>query len=198
MSTAVTDGVFAAEALDEELAERFRVAGDREALATLVERYSPKLRRLLYTMLGGDAEQIADAEQEVYVTLIRKIDRFRGDARFSTFFYSLARNRVLDLMRAERRRRDRTVRHENPDAFAGTAEDPAEQSAGAVDAELLSQAMESLGDQDRFLLYLKDGEGESIEALCAMCGMPSGTVKSRLARARRRVARRMEELGYER
>lgn len=183
---------------DDELAERFRASGDREALGALIERYSPKLRRLLYSMLGGDADRIADAEQEVYVTLIRKIDRFRGASTFSTFFYSLARNRVLDLMRSERRRRDRTVHHENPDVFPGTGGNPEAQSAGNADAELLRRAMSALSDQDRLLLYLKDGEDEPIEALCAMTGMPSGTVKSRLARARRKVAVRMEELGYER
>ncbi len=182
---------------DEELAARFCADGDREALAALVSRYSPRLRRLLYSIVGPDPEAIADAEQEVYVSLIRKIDRFRGHSSFSTFFYSLARHRALDLMRSHGRSAARTVAYEDADRFRSTIAGPETALIAGATGELVRRALARLPPEDRLLVYLKDGEGERVERLAEMVGKPTGTVKSRLARARARLARYLEETGYE-
>ncbi|MFW5741799.1 MAG: RNA polymerase sigma factor [Spirochaetota bacterium] len=182
---------------DEELAARFCTYGDREALAALVSRYSPRLRRLLYSIVGPDPEAIADAEQEVYVSLIRKIDRFRGHSSFSTFFYSLARHRALDLMRSRGRSAARTVAYEDADRFRSTMAGPETALIAGATGELVRRALARLSPEDRLLVYLKDGEGERVERLAEMVGKPIGTVKSRLARARTRLARYLEETGYE-
>lgn len=182
---------------DEDLAARFSRDGDRDALAELVSRYSPRLRRLLYSIVGPDPEAIADAEQEVYVSLIRKIDRFRGHSSFSTFFYSLARHRALDLMRSRGRAASRTVAYDDADRFRSTIAGPEAALIAGSTGEIVRRALAHLPPEDRLLLYLKDGEGERVERLAEMVGKPVGTVKSRLARARKRLARYLEEAGYE-
>ncbi len=183
---------------DEELVERFVSSDDREALQELVSRYSDKLRRLLYSMLGADLDRVQEAEQEVYVKLVERVDRFRGASSFSTFFYALARNRVLDIMRLSRRRLGRDTVLAFPDKAASLLPGPAERLERETDAALLRSAMTILSPSDRFLLYMKDAEGESIADLAAVTGQREGTIKSRLSRARSRLKRHLEVCGYER
>ncbi len=182
---------------DEDLAARAAVHDDRAALGELVSRYAPRLRRLLYSLIGPDQELIADAEQEVYVSLIRKIDRFRGHSSFSTFFYSVARHRALDLMRSHARTAARYPAYDDADRFRSPADGPETLLVAGATGEAVRRALARLSPEDRLLVYLKDGEGERVERLAEMVGRPVGTVKSRLARARKRLARYLEELGYE-
>jgi RNA polymerase sigma-70 factor (ECF subfamily) len=182
---------------DEQLVERFVVNGDRRSLEEVVRRYSSKLRRLLYSLLGADLDRVQDAEQEIFVALIERAAKFRGDSRFSTFFYALARNRVLDMLRSERRRTWRTVEYESPDVYEGRGRGPAEAVERDEAALLLRSALADLPPSDRFLLYMKDAEGESVADLAAITGEREGTIKSRLSRARTKLRRRLEELGYE-
>ena len=182
---------------DEDLAARAAVDDDRAALGELVSRYAPRLRRLLYSLIGPDLELIADAEQEVYVTLIRRIDRFRGHSSFSTFFYSLARHRALDLMRSHGRNAARYPAYDDADRFRSPTDGPEALLVAGATGEMVRRALARLSPEDRLLVYLKDGEGERVERLAEMVGKPVGTVKSRLARARRLLARYLEELGYE-
>lgn len=182
---------------DEDLAARAAVDDDRAALGELVSRYAPRLRRLLYSLIGPDLELVADAEQEVYVTLIRRIDRFRGHSSFSTFFYSLARHRALDLMRSHLRTTARYPAYDDADRFRSPIDGPEALLVAGATGDMVRRALARLSPEDRLLVYLKDGEGERVERLAEMVGKPVGTVKSRLARARRRLARYLEELGYE-
>ncbi len=183
---------------DESLAARVAAAGDKAAFSELFRRYSPLLRRMLYSLLGPDMDELLDAEQEVFLTLSKRINRFRGEARFSTFFYALARNRVIDLLRRKRREQLRVSTGLEADQYQSAEPGPEELGARAGDTALLRAALQQIPEQDRMLLYLKDAEDRTIAALSDMTGMPQGTLKSRLARARRKVARHMEELGYER
>jgi RNA polymerase sigma-70 factor (ECF subfamily) len=182
---------------DEELVDAFRSAGDRAALGELIERYVAPLRRLIYTMLGGGMEAAMDAEQEVFSAMIRRIDRYRGASSFSTFFYRLARNRVLDLVRTRARVAGRVVPFHDSDLFAGAYPDPVSRLTDKETIRQVREAMLVLSPQDRFLLYMKDGEDHTIAELSQISGLPGNTVKSRLRRARIRVAARLEELGYE-
>lgn len=182
---------------DEELVCRFRDYEDREALSELIRRYAPRLRRLLYSLLGPDDEAVSDAEQEVYVSLIRRVARFRGASRFSTFFYSLARNRTIDLIRVRSRDRARVIPYENPDTEPGRFAGPEHLFDDRERASLVRVALRRLAPEDQFLLYMRDGEGARLEELVEITGRPSGTIKSRLARARRKLGRHLEEMGYE-
>lgn len=184
--------------LDEELATRYVHAGDREALDCLVRRYSPRLRRLLITLVGTDPDEVMDAEQEVFVALVRKLHRYRGASSFATFFYRVARNRVIDLLRSRGRYRTRIVSMPAAEHNPDPAPLPEDLLLDAERTALLRVAMKRLSPEDQVLLYLKDGEGRGVSELGELTGMPAGTVKSRLARSRRKVAYALEELGYER
>lgn len=183
-------------ATDEELVAIYVRQGYLPAIEEIIRRYSPLLRRLVFTLVGRSSETAQDAEQEVFVTLVRKIGTFRGGSRFSTFFYRIARNRIVDLLRGEHRRATRTAPFvdELPEE---RRPGPEELTLRNEQADTIRIAMRCLPAGDRVLLYLKDAEGHSVAQLAALAKLSQGAVKSRLARARKRVAQRLEELGYE-
>ena len=173
------------------------MAGDAEAALTeLIRRYAPRVRRLLYTLVGCRDDLVEDAEQEVFVSLVQNLRRFRGDSSFATFFYSLARNRITDLLRSRRRRRDRYPAIGDPDEVESALAGPERLTLDRERVETLQIALGVLTPTDRLMLVLKDGEGIAVEELASVFAMPVGTVKSRLARSRRKVGRQMEEMGY--
>ena len=182
---------------DEELAYLAINGSDNDPLQELILRYSPRLRRLLYTLVGSDPQTIMDAEQEVFVMLLRKLPQFRGDARFSTFFYSLARNRTLDLLRSRSRRQRRSLEFTHPDAMPSPIKDTERQVIDQERVSMLRDAMKRLRPGERMMLYLRDAEDVGIAELASMTGLKSGTVKSRLSRTRARLATILEEMGYE-
>ncbi len=182
---------------DEELVTAYAQSGDRAAVETLIRRYAPRLRRMVVTLIGADEATVLDAEQEVFIALVRRLGQFRGQSRFSTFFYRLARNRILDLIRSRNRYGRRIVPLFQPDNSAGRMKGPEEALMDSERSAMLRRAMQGLRPEDQMLLYLKDGEGEGIGELTALTGLPAGTVKSRLARSRAKVAQALKELGYE-
>lgn len=182
---------------DEELVSAFVRDGDRRAVETLIRRYSPRLRRLVMTLVGADAEMIMDAEQEVFTTLVQRLPRFRNESHFSTFFYRTARNRVLDLIRSNSRYRSRVAHLPDPDREHGSLDTPEQLLVDTERISTVRRAMSSLPPDDRLLLYLKDGEDVPVAALAELFRMPAGTVKSRLSRGREKLGRALKELGYE-
>ena len=182
---------------DEELVAAYTLSENRVAIETLIRRYAPRLRRMVITLIGPDEATVLDAEQEVFIALVRRLGQFRGQSRFSTFFYRLARNRILDLIRSRSRYGRRVVALSEPDRSAGRMKGPEEALVDSERSAMLRRAMQTLRPEDQMILYLKDGEGEGIGELTALTGLPAGTVKSRLARSRTKVAQALKELGYE-
>ena len=184
------------EETDEDLATLVATDDREAALTELIRRYAPRLRRLLYTLVGGSDELVEDAEQEVFVSMIRNLGRFRRESSFSTFFYSLARNRITDLLRSRKRRRDRYGAIGDPDDAESSFAGPERIALDRERIEALDAALDVLNPTDRLMLVLKDGENVTVEELSRVFALPGGTVKSRLARSRRKVERRMEGMGH--
>jgi RNA polymerase sigma-70 factor (ECF subfamily) len=177
---------------DEPLIARFVADKDLRALGEIIRRYSPRLRGLLATMLRGSAEDLADAEQEVFLTLVQKAHMFRGRSGFSTFFYSLARNRILDLIRSQSRYSSRNSGETDFTLVASNEPGPEARALDNERRERIYRALDVLSPKDRFLVYMKDAEGTAIRELSEIVGMRENTVKSRLRRARERLAKELE------
>lgn len=182
---------------DEELAADYAATGDRGAIEELIRRYAPRVRRMVLALVGGDEAFVRDAEQEILITMVRRLDRFRGRSSFATFFYRVARNRVVDLTRSRSRYGRRVISLPEPDGRVSRFPGPAESAENQERLELLRKAMTVLSAEDRLMLYLKDGEDHKVESLSEMTGLKAGTIKSRLARSRSKVADALRELGYE-
>ena len=170
------------------LVERL-VRRDEAAFNELVRRNQAVVFRLLLRMLGDRAEA-EDVAQEVFVSVFKSIESFRGDSSLSTWLYRIAanhgKNRIKYLARRARGQEGPLEeRHE------GRAVDSAERVAppdllveGQEAESLLQRALSSLESEQRLLLALRDVENMSYEDIRQITGLPIGTVKSKLHRAR--------------
>jgi RNA polymerase sigma-70 factor (ECF subfamily) len=156
----------------------------------------------LLLRLTENSEEARDLTQETFLRAFQSIDRFRGDADLRTWVYRIAINQARNRWRWwRRRRRDSTV---SLDATAGQAHQPLiatlaessdnpEQQTLAHEREVaLRAALQKLGVAYRETVILRDIEGFSYEEIAATLGVNVGTVKSRLARGRQELRRRLE------
>jgi RNA polymerase sigma-70 factor (ECF subfamily) len=179
-----------AEEADFELVRRYLAGRDPRAFESLVRRHLPMLRRLLAGLMRGTREDLEDAEQEVLLAVAGGLAGFRFQSSLATWLYSLARRRALDLLRRSRRRLRgvERLRLLPPDPPA----DPLEPLLAGERSARLLRAFRGLPVGDRQLLLMRDVEGFSMEEIAAMTAAPVGTAKSRLHRARARLARVLE------
>jgi RNA polymerase sigma-70 factor (ECF subfamily) len=174
------------EADDHTLIRRYLESGDQRVFQELVERHLPSIRRLLYTLLGGRREEMEDAEQEIILSLFQGLKDFRFRSSFPTYLYRLARNRGIDCLR-RMRSRERALARLKLDFSNAEQTDPQEQLLRGEQIQSLLDGFRSLPSRQRQLILMKDVEGLSIEAIGEILGVPIGTVKSRLHRAREKL-----------
>ena len=166
--------------------------GDRDAFVELVERYLPRIRRLLAALFNGSVEDMADAEQEILVGLWTGLGRFRFASSFRTYLYRSCRNKAIDQLRREgrHRRRIEAVRREAATAALADPRDGLDREERRI---VMRRALGSLPPEERMLVVMKDVEEMSVEEISAAMSLPAGTVKSRLHRVRARLARCLGE-----
>jgi RNA polymerase sigma-70 factor, ECF subfamily len=174
----------APDASDDELLAA-HVAGDRDAFAELIHRHRDRLWAVAVRTLG-DREDAADALQEALLSAHRAAGRFRGDSAVTTWLHRIVVNACLDRIR--RLQNHRTV----PLVTSADDERPdREPAAPLVDhdtALVVRQAMDALPVEQRAALILVDVQGYPVAEAAAMLGIAEGTVKSRCARGRAKLA----------
>lgn len=157
--------------------------GDPEAFAALYDGHAGRVYALCLRM-SADPVRAADLVQEVFVRAWRGLGAFRGEASFGTWLHRLAVNVVLQAARGDQRRRRRVTVEGDLDAPGLEGE------AGQGDIALrldLEQAVAALPDALRAVFVLHDIEGYGHEEIGTMLKLPTGTCRSHLFRARRRL-----------
>jgi RNA polymerase sigma-70 factor (ECF subfamily) len=162
-------------------------AGDIAGFEALVRRHTGAVYAHALRFFG-DPQTAEDTTQEVFVKVFRSLDSFDGRARFSTWVYRITRNTCLDEVRAGRRRPIPV----DPLDFEPAGEDIAEGAALAVTVEL---AMRALPPEDRDALSAVSVFGLTYLEAGEALGVPAGTVKSRVFRARRTLAATLNVAG---
>ena len=146
-------------------------AGDRRAFDLLYRRWHPRLLRLA-SRLTGHADQAQDVLQEAALTIARDIHKLQEPSKFSAWAYTIIRRRAADHINkaVQQRKHERAV----------TAE-----ATEMSDNDLaLRQALSQLPETDRLMLTLFYQDGFKGTEIAAALGIPLGTVKSRLFKAR--------------
>jgi RNA polymerase sigma-70 factor (ECF subfamily) len=176
-------------------------AGAGIAFEELFERYQKMVYQLSYRMLG-DREEAMDLSQEVFLTVYRKMNHFRGESSLKTWIYRIAVNRASNRCRWwNRLRRRGTVsldEHLSGERSSPLAEMIESQGKTPEEilllqeerAELLHLLLE-LPLQQRIAVIMRDMEGMSYEEIADATGISLGTVKSRIARGRDELKRRL-------
>jgi RNA polymerase sigma-70 factor (ECF subfamily) len=167
---------------------------DERAFQDLVRLYQHKVYNLVYRMLGN-REEAEDAAQEVFVTVFKSIDTFRGDSKFSTWLYRVAANQCKNRLKYLGRRSykatgafdetaERDLQAAQPSALVPHIEGPEKVLEGLQMEKLLQEGIALLDEEQRMVVVLRDVEELSYQEIASITGLPEGTVKSRLHRAR--------------
>ncbi|RKN46495.1 RNA polymerase sigma factor SigM [Micromonospora endolithica] len=170
------------------------VAGDRDAFAELFHRHRDRLWAVALRTIG-DREEAADALQDALLSAHRAAGRFRGDSAVTTWLHRIVVNACLDRIR--RRQSHRTVPLPDGMHGAGSATGGVEPAAPATDhdtALVVRDALAALPVEQRAALVLVDVQGYPVAEAALILGVAEGTVKSRCARGRARLARSLGHL----
>ena len=174
---------------DDELLERFR-GGDHAAFDLIVDRFERRVFAVALRICRHH-EDARDVTQEVFLTALRSLQTFRGEAQLGTWFHRVAVNSALDLVRRRKRRDASSVDElaEHPSEDVG----PEGEAIASVRAREVHRALGRLAEEHRVVIVLHDLQGLDYAQVADVLSVPVGTVKSRLHRARLQLAR---ELGH--
>ncbi|MGK5441180.1 RNA polymerase sigma factor SigM [Micromonospora sp. URMC 105] len=167
---------------------RAHVAGDRDAFAELFHRHRDRLWAVALRTLG-DREEAADALQDALLSAHRAAARFRGDSAVTTWLHRIVVNACLDRIR--RRQAHPTVPLPDGTRVDEGGSGGVEPAAPAPDhdtALVVRQALATLPVEQRAALVLVDVQGYPVAEVARILGVAEGTVKSRCARGRARLA----------
>jgi RNA polymerase sigma-70 factor (ECF subfamily) len=189
-------------ALDQILVDRFK-SGDQAAFDEMVGRYWDRIYAMVNQLLRNsqDAEEVT---QDAFIRAHRGLVNFRGDSAFSTWLYqiatNLARNRYWYWWR---RKRDKSVSFDAPvssdnattlaDLIPAEVETPDDITVTQEFVARIAKGMERLSAKHREILTLRNIKNLTYEEIAEILGISVGTVKSRIARARESLRRKLGE-----
>ena len=166
--------------------------GNPESFEFLVKTYETSVYRLALRMCGNahDAEEVA---QEAFVAAWRGMPSFRGESKFSSWLYQLTTNAAIDFLRREKRHQNTTPIDDELDLAApGTPQQTVENWEVR---QTLQQALDVLTPEHRQIFLLRQMRQLSYEEIGRLLGLESGTVKSRLSRAKKQLREILTQKG---
>jgi RNA polymerase sigma-70 factor (ECF subfamily) len=188
--------------VEDQFIERLK-RGDAAAFEKLVNERSGEIYGLLYR-LTENGEEARDLTQETFLRAFQSINHFRGESDLRTWIYRIAINQARNRWRWwKRRRREVTVSIDEPEIGYGrlglvatlkspTARDPEQHTLQNERERALQKALSGLRRVYREAVILRDIEGFAYEEIATTLNISVGTVKSRLARGRQELRRKLE------
>ena len=177
--------------------QAFQRTGDEVHFKALVERHRGMVFRLILSILGtghhGAAEELT---QDVFVSVYRKLDQFRGEAKFSSWLYRIAYNHAIDYRNHARFR----ARHYGEEVLEMTpttrpGDDPFIRVAAERTASTVKDCLDELPHLYRSVLHLHYWMGMTVREISETSAAPEGTVKSYLHRARAKLNTQLANKG---
>ena len=185
--------------IDQQLVERAQ-RGDKHAFELLVSKYQRKLARLLSRFIR-DATEVEDVTQEAFIKAYRALPTFRGDSAFYTWLYRIGINTAKNYLAAMGRRAPTTTEIDSEEAEGyedgeqlRDLNTPENQMMSRQVAETVNQTLESLPEELRSAITLREIEGLSYDDIADIMNCPIGTVRSRIFRAREAIAAKLRPL----
>jgi RNA polymerase sigma-70 factor (ECF subfamily) len=154
------------------------INGNENAFAKLVNQHKDKVRNLVYLTLG-DADNVDDISQDVFISVFNKIKEFRFESKFTTWMYRITVNKCKDYLRKKKVRSIFTPISESHYEI-GSKFNQENQDI----PRLVRKAIDRLPDKLKVPLLLRDIEGLSYKEIADQLECEVGTIKSRIFRAR--------------
>ena len=160
------------------------------------EKLETEYQRAVYAIaqrMTGNPEDAADMTQETFIKAYNSLSSFRGDSKFSVWLYRIANNVCLDFLRSKNRRPTVSLSAEDDDGeetqldIADESQSPELLLESSLTRDAVRRGLDSLPPDYKQILLLREIQGLSYEEIAAALGIESGTVKSRIFRARKRL-----------
>ncbi len=162
--------------------------GDQRALDQLLRQHQARIHAICRRLAGNDADAL-DATQEALIAIVKGLPRFDGRAKFSTWAYRVATNACLDELRRRGRRPDPGLPEYESAAMAPigstTPRDPGDTVSARIDVD---RGLALIPEEFRTAVVLRDVAGLDYAEIAAVLDIAPGTVRSRIARGRSRLA----------
>ena len=182
-----------AELSDEQLFQRY-TQGDADGFRVLVDRYQPRIQGFLRKRLN-DEERVEDLTQDTFLRIHRARDSYDPARKFSTWIHTIANNLLKNEFRNRSRRRETTFSELRPETasngavsrpveFAATGHNPEREAYRRELREAIDTAIGRMDEHHRIPFVMREVEDRTYEEIAEQIGIPVGTVKSRLNRAR--------------
>ena len=193
---------------DEKLVELFVSSNDENAFEEIINRYCDKIYGLAFR-ITRDHHSAEEVLQEVFITLLKKIDTFRSESKFSTWLYRVTANASYMHLRSEKKyENDVSLEDYVPYDENGTLmgrikakdwSDRPEKALLSKEAmEIIEKAVDELPEPYRVVVHLRDIEGLSNEEVSVLLDLSVPALKSRLHRARLFLRDKLSDYFYER
>jgi RNA polymerase sigma-70 factor (ECF subfamily) len=171
---------------DPDLLQAF-LEGDDEGFNQLMERHEDRIFGLCLKMLHNRSDAL-EASQEIFITAFRRASSFRGDSAFGTWLYRIGINHCKDVLR---KRKDLLLEEDQLEFEQVDTRQRGVEEAAALRLDL-ARALAALPDDYREAVVMHDLGGVPYEEIASLSGAPLGTIKSRISRGRRQLARLLE------
>ena len=187
----------------------FSAASDRELVAIavdgfdgsfeeLVRRYQRPIAAYVYRMVGN-YESALDLTQEIFIKVYNSLSRYRAEFKFSTWIYKIAHNAAVDHLRRTSTREQSLVLGTESDSFELPIESahltPEQESERKERRGEIESVVRALPANYRELIILRHSQDLSYEEIVEVTGLPLGTVKNRLFRAREMMRQQFVDKG---
>jgi RNA polymerase sigma-70 factor (ECF subfamily) len=166
--------------------------GSQSAWKALVDAFARRVFSMAYQFCGS-REEAEDRTQEVFLKLHGALPKYDSGKNFTAWFLTLAKNHLIDEYR--RTKWERTQRDEFDERVLSQAAGggPEESLQAKETRELVWEGLNGLSADMRMVIILRDLQGQSYEEVAEILGLPLGTVKSRVNRARIQLAQVLKE-----
>ena len=174
------------------------VAGREDGFEELVRRYQRPIAAYVYRMVG-DYEAALDVTQEVFIKVYNSLRRYRSEFKFSTWIYRIAHNSAIDHLRRYSTRGQSLTNEFDGEPYDLPIESrrlsPEQESERAERRAEIEQVVRQLPTAYRELVLLRHSHDLSYDEIAEITGLPLGTVKNRLFRAREVMRQQFVERG---
>lgn len=184
---------------DAELIAR-SIKGREDGFEELVRRYQRPIAAYVFRMVG-DYDSALDLTQEVFIKVYNSLERYRPEFKFSTWLYRIAHNAAIDHLRRNGTARFEDLEVENSDGqtyekpLASDAPTPEQESERSERRAEIEDVVRNLTPAYRELIVLRHALDFSYDEIAEVTGLPLGTVKNRIFRAREAMRGQLIERG---